>query len=126
MPIQKHRPSPHLTVSTNGRLFRSLARVLRGQRHAPRRQLDDAVADASRELRSAGFADLLVLATLGAIVEDTGRACGADRPSLMTGELRWQPVQARVLEAARLALAASVGQASSLIGDPSRLSPAVG
>lgn len=60
------------------------------------------------ELRSAGLPDSLVLATLGELVEDTGRECGADRPSLMTGQLRWMPVHARVLAIARLTLASPV------------------
>jgi len=77
-----------------------------------RRQLDDVVSDATRELRSAGLCDRAVLATLGEIVEDTGRECGADRPSLLTGELRWRAVQIRVLERAAVALA---GPATSAI-----------
>jgi hypothetical protein len=108
MGIHRRRSSLHLTDSTNGRLGRALTDSLRGRSHISRRQLDDVVGDASRELRSAGLGDPAVLATLGAIVEDTGRECGADRPSLMTGELRWMPVHARVLETARLALAAPV------------------
>jgi hypothetical protein len=60
------------------------------------------------ELRLAGLPDPLVLATLGEMVEDTGRECGADRPSLMTGQLRWMPVHARVLATARLALTGPV------------------
>ena len=108
MTIHVRRRSARLTARTNGRLDRALVDALRGRPATPRRQLDDAVGDASRELRSAGFGDAAVLAVLGDIVEDTGRECGADRPSLMTGELRWMPVYARVLEAARLALAVPV------------------
>jgi len=94
-----------LTTSTRGRFGRALVDALRGRRYLSRRQLDDAVRDASRELRSGGLDDPAVLAFLGAVVEDTGRACGADRPSLMSGQLRWVPVRARVLEAAAFALA---------------------
>jgi hypothetical protein len=97
----------HLTVSTSGRLGRALVDALRGRSHLSRRQLDNVVGEASRELRSAGLADVAVLAMLGELVEDTGRDCGADRPSLMTGELRWMPVHARVLATARHALAAA-------------------
>ena len=107
MANQKRRPLPHLTGSTNVRLGRALSNALRGRAHTPRRQLDEVVAEASRELRSAGLSDPAVLSMLGEIVEDTGRECGADRPSLMTGKLRWVPVQARVLESAKLALAVS-------------------
>jgi len=102
---------PHLSVlaerltrSTRGRLGRALVDALRGRSHSCRRQLDDAVGDASRELRSGGLDDPAVFAFLGAVVEDTGRACGADRPSLISGQLRWVPVRARVLEAAAFAL----------------------
>ena len=105
MTNHRRRRSARLTASTNGRLDRALVDALRGRPAVSRRLLDDAVGDASRELRSAGFGDAAVLALLGDIVEDTGRECGANRPSLMTGELRWMPVHARVLEAARLALA---------------------
>ena len=94
-------------MSTSGRLGRALVDALRGKSHLSRRQLDNVVGDASRELRSAGLGDPAVLATLGDIVEDAGRECGADRPSLMTGELRWMPIHARVLETAKLALAVS-------------------
>src|SRR5689334_6163376 len=94
-----------LTMSTRGRFGRALIDALRGGRRMSRRQLSDAVGDASRELRSGGLDDPGVLAFLGAVVEDTGRACGADRPSLLSGQLRWMPVRARVLEVASFALA---------------------
>jgi len=94
-----------LTMSTRGRFSRALVDTLRGRRHLSPRHLDSAVGDASRELRSGGLDDPAVLAFLGAVVEDTGRACGADRPSLVSGQLRWVPVRARVLEAAAFALA---------------------
>ena len=85
------------TLSTRSRLSRSLVRALRGRRPDARLPLDEAVRDACRELRSAGLQDRSIKEFLGALVEETGRACGADRPSLVSGELRWMPVQARVL-----------------------------
>jgi len=103
-----------LTTSTRGRFGRALVDALRGRGPLSRRQLDDAVRDASRELRSAGLDDPGVLAFLGAVVEDTGRECGADRPSLVSGQLRWVPVRARVLEAAAFALA--MPRSDSVIG----------
>ena len=39
------------------------------------------------------------------LVEDTGRACGADQPSLLSGELRWYPIRAKVLAHAALVFA---------------------
>ena len=60
--------------------------------------MHEAVVDGCRELRAAGLDDRGIIAFFGALVEETGRACGADRPSLMSGELRWVPVRARVLE----------------------------
>jgi hypothetical protein len=98
----------HLTINTNKRLGNALVHALRSRAHASSRQLDIAVADASRELRANGLDDPRILAFLGDVVEDTGRACGADRPSLLTGELRWAPVHRRVLESARSALSTSV------------------
>lgn len=91
------------THSTHMRFGRALVDALRGQKRASSNQLEAAVGDASQELRLAGLDDAAVLALLGQIVEDTGRACGADRPSLLTGELRWVPVRRRVLTAARIA-----------------------
>jgi hypothetical protein len=93
-----------LTASTRMRLSRALIDALRGSARIPRRQFDIAVSDASIELRLGGLDDSPVLDFLAATVENAGRACGADRPSLMTGELRWVPVQVRVLAAARAAL----------------------
>ena len=62
------------------------------------------MGDAATELRAVGLGDQAVLNRLGALVEDVGRACGADRPSLISGELRWMPVRAQVLSFARAAL----------------------
>jgi hypothetical protein len=63
-----------------------------------------AIGDASHELQAAGWDDQAVLTYFGNLVENTGRSCGADRPSLMSGELRWVAVRARVLEFASNAL----------------------
>jgi len=69
-----------------------------------RSSLHDAVGDASHELQAAGLSDHAVLIYMGALVENAGRACGANRRSLMSGELRWEPVRTRVLEFASVAL----------------------
>jgi hypothetical protein len=95
------------TMSTRQRLARSLVDALRGRRNNPRRTLDAAVGDGCRELRDAGLEDESIKAFFGALVEETGRACGADRPSLLSGELRWMPVRTRVLELVTAALSAS-------------------
>ncbi|HWH51500.1 MAG TPA: hypothetical protein VN651_08140 [Gemmatimonadaceae bacterium] len=105
MAIHRRQRSLNLTPATSDRLGRALVGSLRSRATTPVRRLDDAVGAASREFRLAGLGDTAVLAALGEMVEDIGRECGADRPSLMTGELRWMPVRARVLESARLALA---------------------
>jgi hypothetical protein len=60
-----------------------------------------AVCRATRELRAQGLDVSAVLAILGVIVEDAGRACGADRSSLLSGEPLWMGVRTRVLEAVR-------------------------
>lgn len=92
------------TIRTRGRLARALVRSLRSRAHSLRGPLDDAVREAIRELRAEGLDDRAILAFFGNLVEDAGRACGADRPSLMSGELGWVPVRARVLEFVRSAL----------------------
>jgi hypothetical protein len=92
------------TASTRAVLSRALVRVLRGHRHNSPATLDEAILTACRELRSAGKDDQAIIEFFGALVEETGRACGADRPSLMSGEPRWVPVRARVLEVVRAAL----------------------
>jgi hypothetical protein len=93
------------TLSTRGRLARALVHALRGLRPDPRSPLSEAVGDASHELQAAGLDDRAVLKYFGALVENTGRDCGADRPSLMSGELRWVAVRSRVLAFASIALA---------------------
>lgn len=91
------------TRSTHMRFSRALVDALRGHKRASSNQLDAEVGNASQELRLAGLDGPAVLELLGRMVEDTGRACGADHPSLLTGELRWMPVRRRVLAAARQA-----------------------
>jgi len=91
------------TMSTRQRLSRSLVGELRGRRSA-RTTLVDAVGDACRELRDAGLNDEAIKEFFGALVEETGRACGADRPSLLSGDLRWMPVRTHVLDLVNAAL----------------------
>jgi hypothetical protein len=92
------------TLSTRQRLSRALVDALRGRRHNARTTLNDAVGDGCRELRAAGLDDASIKEFFGALVEETGRACGADRPSLLSGELRWMPVRTRVLDLVNAAL----------------------
>ena len=92
------------TIRTRGRLTRSLVHALRRRAHGFRGPLHDAVREASREMRAEGLSDRAILEYLAGLVEDAGRACGADRPSLMSGELAWVPVRALVLGFARTAL----------------------
>jgi hypothetical protein len=91
----------HFSVSTRTRLSRFLVRALRGRRDASQSPLNQTIVDACNELRVAGLNDHDIVEFLGALVEEIGRACGADRPSLISGQLRWIPVQARVLELVR-------------------------
>ncbi len=86
------------TTSTGTRLSRSLVNALRGRPYLARGPLNGAIGDGCRELRVAGWDDQAILEFFGSLVEATGRACGADRPSLMSGELQWTPVRVRVLE----------------------------
>jgi hypothetical protein len=87
-----------LSLSTRKRLSRSLVRALQGRRNDARASLNDAVGDGCHELRFAGADDHAIIEFFSALVEETGRACGADRPSLLSGELRWMAVRTRVLE----------------------------
>jgi hypothetical protein len=99
------RLTARFTISTRGRLTRALMHTLRGRSGQSQASLRDAVVDASLELRAAGLGDESILSMMGGLVEDAGRACGADRPSLLSGELRWLPVRRRVLESVSAALA---------------------
>jgi hypothetical protein len=98
------RLTDRFTMSTRGRLARALVHALTGRRFGSPSLLHDAVGDASLELRSQGLDDRAVLAFFSVLVADTGRACGADRPSLLSGEPRWLPVRGRVLALAGAAL----------------------
>jgi hypothetical protein len=106
------RLTERFTLGTRGRLARALVNALRGRRNDPRAPLHDAVGHASHELRAAGLDDHAVLRYFGNLVENAGRACGADRPSLVSGEARWLPVRARVLQFASHALAADLAGAT--------------
>ncbi len=86
------------TANTRARLARALVQALRGRRSVSQTALNEAVAEGCRELRATGLSDPDIIAFFGALVEDAGRSCGADRPSLVSGQLMWVPVQARVLE----------------------------
>jgi hypothetical protein len=92
------------TKSTQSRLERSLIRALlsRGGATLPLRA---AVRAATGELSAEGLSDTAVLDTLGALVEETGRGCGVDTMSLLSGEPRWMPVRTQVLETAQSELA---------------------
>jgi hypothetical protein len=85
-----------LSLGSRNRLTRSLVRALQGRRRDTRTPLNEAVRNGCLELRFAGMDDQAIKEFFGLLVEDTGRACGADRPSLVSGELRWMPVRARV------------------------------
>lgn len=86
-----------LTTSTGGRLERALILALRSRAHQSAARLNGAVGDASRELRAKGLNDHSVRAFFGHLVEEAGRACGADGHSLLSGQPRWMPVRTRVV-----------------------------
>jgi len=105
---QSHRAFPelalrlgHFTARTRAKLARSLVQALRGRRPASSSGLNEAVVEGCRELRATGLSDPDIMTFFGALVEEAGLACGADRPSLMSGEVRWVPVRARVLDVVR-------------------------
>lgn len=93
------------TSSTRRRLERAVGQALFGFRGglAP---LHAAVRSATHELHVHGHADAAILDILGAVVEDAGRACGADRTALVTGEPTWVPLRTRVVASAERELAA--------------------
>lgn len=99
------------TTSTRTRLSRSLVHSLRGHKHDSRSSLHDAVVDACHELQAQGLLDQGVLEFFSDLVEETGRACGADRPSLVSGELRWMPIRTDVLRFVTNALSAPLSLA---------------
>jgi two-component sensor histidine kinase len=85
------------TIRIRGQLTRALVHALQRRAHGFRGPLHDAVRDAIRELQAEGLNDEAILQFFGGLVADAGRACGADRPSLMSGESAWVPVRARLL-----------------------------
>src|SRR4051812_4582663 len=86
------------TTPTRTRLERAVGRSLFGEK-STRMPLRRAVEAAVSELRAQGMNLAKMQAFLAALVEDAGRTCGADRPSLMTREPLWLSVQAEVLDA---------------------------
>jgi len=88
---------------TQSRLERSLIRALLGRGGATI-PLRDAVRAATGELCAEGLTESAVLEALGSLVEETGRGCGVDTMSLLSGEPRWMPVRTDVLETARTEL----------------------
>jgi hypothetical protein len=94
---------------TQSRLERSLIRALlsRGGSTLPLRA---AVREATGELCAEGLSEEAVVEALASLVEETGRGCGVDTMSLISGEPRWLPVRTDVVDTARseLALRASL------------------
>ena len=95
------------TASTRMCLERAVGRALFGHKGGTM-PLRSAVYGATRELRAEGLDADATLVVLGAVVEAAGRACRADRSSLLTGEPLWMAVRALVLDSARHELAGSV------------------
>jgi hypothetical protein len=96
------------TANTRTCLERAVGRALYGHKGSTM-PLRSAVYTATRELRAEGLDAAATLAVLGAVVENAGRACGADRSSLMSGHPVWVPLQQRVLALVRLELAGGRG-----------------
>ena len=92
------------TKGTQSRLERSLLRALlsRGGATLPLRA---AVREATSELSAEGLNEASVLEVLASLVEETGRGCGVDTMSLMSGQPRWMPIRTQVLETAQAELA---------------------
>src|SRR4051812_19142735 len=102
MPSRKYQGmfanTVRFTLATRSCLERTLASALKNQKvgSAPLRR---AAVQAARELRAQGLDLEATLSVLGAVVEDAGRACGADRLSLFTREPLWVAVRRVVLAA---------------------------
>jgi hypothetical protein len=94
----------HFTSITQTSLERAVGKALLGRKTAIF-TLRRAVYRATRELRVYGLTDGAILAVLGGLVEDAGRAGRADRTSLLSGEPAWMPVRTTVLEFAQHELA---------------------
>ena len=97
------------TANTRTCLERAVGKALFGGKGSTM-PLRSAVYAATRELGAQGLDAAATLAVLSAVVENAGRACGADRPSLLSGEPLWMLIQTRVLESARLELASWSGR----------------
>jgi hypothetical protein len=87
------------TANTRMCLERAIGHALFGRKGATV-PLRSAVSHATRELRVQGLGDAAILTTLGSIVEGAGRACGANRTSLLSGIPLWCSVHTRVLASA--------------------------
>jgi hypothetical protein len=79
-------------------LERAVARSLLGHT-STRIPLQAAVRGAALELGVQGLDLAAMTAFLCSVVEDAGRVCGADRPSLVSREPRWVAVRDQVIEA---------------------------
>jgi hypothetical protein len=86
------------TMSTRAVLERTIVGALMNQK-GQSLPLKRATVLAARELRLQGLDLAATLSLLGAIVEDAGRACGADRPSLFSREPLWSAARRVVLAA---------------------------
>ena len=91
-------------VRTREQLARALDRAVR-QCYGAGTALRNAAVASARELRTQGMTDPEVLDVLGSLVEDAGRALGADRLDLVSGRPRWMLTRERVLNWATLELA---------------------
>ena len=94
-------------ASSRTRLERALSRafVRRGQ---PGAALREAAYAEVRELRAQGLNADATLEILAAVVENVGRARGADRISLISGQPSWTPIRTQVLDSARVELSLAV------------------
>lgn len=84
------------STQTRSCLERAIVRALSG-RGGTTKSLHDAVRLATLELQIEGLNASQIEEVLGSLVEDAGRVCGADRPSLLTGQPRWRAVKEMVL-----------------------------
>jgi hypothetical protein len=105
------------TKGTQSRIERSLIRALLG-RGGSTLPLRAAVREATVELKAEGLTTAAVLEALGSLVEETGRGCGVDTMSLLSGEPRWMPIRNQVLETARaeLDLLETIAPAEAIAG----------
>lgn len=92
------------TRSTRRRLEGVIGRGLSGRRTSAI-SMRSAIGSATRELLAQGLDPVTTLAVLGAVVEAAGRACAADRTSLISGQPTWVQLRSRVLASAETLLA---------------------